>query len=1069
MLSNAELTYYSGIYADQADAQSLTGQQKTDFIAGAIDALEFSETQQYFNLQAKFGVGGSYVAEFGNGGNYVKATHTGAFLYDPSGGPSGTDVATASFDPATYDPNFTYLLTDNPDPNAPGEKQTLSDGIKVWTEDELINAIGAGLLKTVTSTEINTVTNITAQKITLNASGNIGTIDNPVTDLVGFSTAVKPVVVDPQTQLALGAAERADLNFLTVAPISATVNFTVDGNGVGAMTRTDGGTWSTNVFHVGNSVYIGGNSGNATEGGVYQVIDAISADGKTIYFLPSSAISSGVTTNSKTLAQGDVVRVSSGYDTSRGVIGDLYVYNGPSGADVDLAQANYKDQGIWTDIGPAPGPSAGPTIRAEFGRQILAAPVVINLDTVDNSTHTTPVATQVSFGNINNNGTITLASGTWDTNAYKAGEGIFIASHGTTADPNANAPGGYYTIASVSGAVITLKWGQVLTPEGDATHPVTVDLAPETISIASGASNVNFVLISTSKDIGIAATAAVNATAGGFIFLGSQGGVEVDQIKAGTGGVNPTGADVRLKAQGPITDVASVQAAENVTLANATVTFANLNNSGTITRVDGGTWSGYAVGQGIVIGSAGTADPNANAPGAYYTIVAIDSTDTVITLKGGQLLTPEGNVVVKVAAFAPPVNIEGASLVIEAGQAAIGTSAAPINVEILGTGHGFTGRAQNDIFVNAVGDLPVDGIYSSSAGVHLTATGSIYDLVASTFAKIQADSLELQVYGANSTIGQGTDLQHPLHINIVGGGALQAIAPGSIAIDESEGSLNVLNVLSKSGDVALGAAGFLLNGGNVVDPTKLDFGLAAGNAGANVRGNSIVLNPDPTTDPFWVTTKGGVGTATTSFNIISGFNGGNGTLSATAGNQNVYIVQTVGNVSLMSISPGATAVAFITALAGDILNGRPDENAIVKAGMADLIASGSVGSGTPRGLLTGRIVSTVGNIEAIATNGDIWLWNKGGLKAGGVTASPFAMYAPHGSVNIQTSSPLEIADDIFASGPIVKNAGTSAAIGRQFDRRSRRNHHLDRLLDRARCRQIISRSAAPSDQKRPPA
>jgi hypothetical protein len=471
--------------------------------------------------------------------------------------------------------------------------------------------------------------------------------------------------------------------------------------------------------------------------------------------------------------------------------------------------------------------------------------------------------------------------------------------------------------------------------------------------------------------------------------------------------------------------VASVRDAQNVTLSNATVTFANVANSGTITRVDGGTWSGYAVGQGIVIGSAGTADPNANSAGAYYTIVAIDSTNKVITLKGGQLLTPEANVVVKVAPLAPRDNIEGASIVIEAGQAAIGTSAAPINIEVLGTGHGLTARAQNDIFVNAIGDMPVDGIYSASAGAHLTATGSIYDLIGSTFAKIQANSLELQVYGANSTIGKGTDLQHPLHIDIVGNGALQAIAPGTIAIDQTDGNLNVLNVLSKAGDVALGAAGFLLNGGNVVDPSKLDSGLASGNGGANVRGNSIVLNPDPATDPFWVTTKGGIGTTTTSFNIISGFNGGNGTLTATAGNQNVYIVQTVGNVSLMTISPGATAVAFVTALAGNILNGRPDENAIVKAGMADLIASGSVGSGNLRGALTGRIVSTVGNIEAIATSGDIWLWNKGGLKAGGVTASPFAMYAPHGSVNIQTSSPLEIADDIFASGPIVKNAGTT--------------------------------------------
>ena len=1068
MLSSAEVTYYSGIYGAQADQLQLTGQDKTDYITNAIHTLELSETQQYFNLQAKFGVGGSYAAFIASGAN----------KYDPT---LGIDVTGAIYDPATYNPNFTYLLTDNTDPAAPGEKQTLSAGIKVWTEDELINAIGAGLLKTVTSTEVNTVVNITAQKITLTVGGNVGTIDNPVTDLVGFSTAVKPVIVDPATQLALGAAERSDLNFLTVAPVTATVNFIVDGTGVGSMVRTDGGVWNPSVFKVGQAVYIGGNSGNATEGGVYQTIASITA---------------------ATATQGATITFVKG---------------------------------------------AAPAIQAEFGRTILTAPVVTNLDTVDNSTHTTPLATDVSFGNINNNGTITLASGTWDTNLYKAGGGIFIASAGSPADPNANAPGTYYTIASVSGAVITLKWGQVLTPEGDTAHPVTVDLAPETISISSGASNVGFVLISTSRDIGIQASGAVKATASGFIFLGSPGDVQVDQIKAGTAGNNPTGADVRLKVQGQITDIASVHAAENATLTDATVTFANVANSGTITRVDGGTWAGYTVGQGIVIGgtklvtvaagddvliaqgydsakgtaghyyqytgatasldlantnyktgpwvdlgtlkftSQGSGGPtnsqsvsqgdvvqvsqgydstkgvagnlyaykgttatldlastnyadtskwtNLGAPkldtqptgGGYYTIVAIDATQKIITLKGGQLLTPESNVAIKVAAFAPVVNIEGASLVLEAGQAQIGTAAAPINIEILGTGT-FTARALNDIFVNAIGNIPVDGIYSASAGVHLAATGSIYDAIASQFAKIQGTSIELQVYGANSTIGQ--DLLHPLHVDIVSQGVLQAIAGGNIAIDQSQGDLYVLDVLSKSGDVALGAQGFLFNGGNLVDPTKLDSGLAIGNAEANVRGNTILLNPDATSPTtLWTTTVGGIGSASASFNIISAYSGA-GTLSAIAGNQDIYVVQTSGDVSLMSISSGSAQVAFITALAGSILNGRPDENAIVKAGKADLIASGSVGSGNLRNGLSGRIVSTVGNVEAIATTGSIWLWNKGALTVGGVVpvaTSPYAMYAPNGSVNIQTSSPVTVILDNLSAGDILYQAGTAGA------------------------------------------
>ena len=73
-----------------------------------------------------------------NVGNYVQATHTGAMLYDPSNGPSGTDVATATYDPTKYDPNFVYLLTDNPLPaTSPGEKQTLSAGIVHATRRKL--------------------------------------------------------------------------------------------------------------------------------------------------------------------------------------------------------------------------------------------------------------------------------------------------------------------------------------------------------------------------------------------------------------------------------------------------------------------------------------------------------------------------------------------------------------------------------------------------------------------------------------------------------------------------------------------------------------------------------------------------------------------------------------------------------------------------------------------------------------------------------------------------------------------------------------------------------------------
>ena len=74
-------------------------------------------------------------------------------------------------------------------------------------------------------------------------------------------------------------------------------------------------------------------------------------------------------------------------------------------------------------------------------------------------------------------------------------------------------------------------------------------------------------------------------------------------------------------------------------------------------------------------------------------------------------------------------------------------------------------------------------------------------------------------------------------------------------------------------------------------------------------------------------------------------------------------------------------------------------------------SQGSVGaSGNRANGFSARIVSTVGNIEASATTGNIWLWNIGALVVGGVPAvvSPYALYAPEGQINIQTSSPLVV-------------------------------------------------------------
>ena len=544
-------------------------------------------------------------------------------------------------------------------------------------------------------------------------------------------------------------------------------------------------------------------------------------------------------------------------------------------------------------------------------------------------------------------GTITRTDGqNWAALGYTVGNGIFV---GASADPNGNgttfsntAPNPYYTITAINGNVLTVT-GKVLNGQGHTFTPEshkTVDAAPVAINLNSNASQIKFVLIGQSRDIAISATGTVDATAGGFIYLGSQDNVKLDKIVAGTSNAP---ADARIKTQGNVTD----------------------------------------------------------------------------------------------AATAGQINVQGSGIVIEAGQGFIGTSATPVLVNILGPLGSLSARALNDIYINApLGNIPVDAIYSASGGVYMVAGGSITDFVTSDFAKIQANDIRLQADTianpgtgiGTSGIGTSNDALHALHVDIVGG-KLAAEANLGINIYQTDGSLNVLSVLSAHGDVALFAQANILNAGYLADPTN-PFGVAQGPTTAvgpaNVYGNNIVLGADAAQNSL-----GGIGSgaAANAFFIQSSYSAAGGTLTA-AGNRNMFITQPTADILLASISD-IGAVALITANLGSILNGNTTDAAIVVAGAAQLVANRSVGSSASTvGGTTGRIVGTMNNIEAAATTGDIWLWNIGPLTVGHVPGDtdPFALLAPHGQINILTSSPLEISADIIASGSITKQAGTAAAI-----------------------------------------
>ncbi|MBR9769849.1 MAG: LEPR-XLL domain-containing protein, partial [Gammaproteobacteria bacterium] len=158
------------------------------------------------------------------------------------------------------------------------EKEQVRGSIKVWTEQELLSLIGAGLLQetTDTRTEIQEPNVIAGGDITLIAGDSVGVArGRELLDMSGGLTGLS----DEQRVL-LSAAERADVTYLKQAPHSAVVDFLDIQRDQGVTTvklvRTDGQSWDTSVFKVGEAVDLAGKSLNVTENGRYYTVTAIS-------------------------------------------------------------------------------------------------------------------------------------------------------------------------------------------------------------------------------------------------------------------------------------------------------------------------------------------------------------------------------------------------------------------------------------------------------------------------------------------------------------------------------------------------------------------------------------------------------------------------------------------------------------------------------------------------------------------------------------------------------------------------------------------------------------------------
>lgn len=162
----------------------------------------------------------------------------------------------------------------------------LSSTIKVWTEDELLRAFGAGLTKSVSDTEVvEEQPNVIGKNVTIETAKSVGNVQGETVIDLGDGSQQKPLT--EEERVALAAAERQDVIFIkgyeTGRSNAATflsgagVTFANEG-GRGTLTLA-GGNWPSGMFKAGDLIYVEGSLQNGpSTGNTYFKIDKIVGD-----------------------------------------------------------------------------------------------------------------------------------------------------------------------------------------------------------------------------------------------------------------------------------------------------------------------------------------------------------------------------------------------------------------------------------------------------------------------------------------------------------------------------------------------------------------------------------------------------------------------------------------------------------------------------------------------------------------------------------------------------------------------------------------------------------------------
>ena len=508
----------------------------------------------------------------------------------------------------------------------------------------------------------------------------------------------------------------------------------------------------------------------------------------------------------------------------------------------------------------------------------------------------------------------------------------------------------------------------------------------------------------------------------------------------GTSTPNISGRNVTLKASGSIGQLASpvdvtIADMQNGTLSDTQIAALLVATTPGSVLLDG------TIGQG---GAAVTVPFNQQPAGFVLTGVHLIQTAPLFVASSGRFNATAGTSIYLQstapdlnigqvqaeggdASITAPENIQSAgtsspqikttgNLTLLAGTGDLGTPATsqtlsvPLVIDVKGTLEG--AAAGQDIYLQQTGgDLNFDrlvaggaievtdlagGLYQETPDLPVVGTSFVFDVrggvdepAGVNGSGSAAAGLEIQLSAPAELAGIAGD---SININSVG-----TPTAGALTLAELESPLGTIaGLTSLGGDVTLQSALSILDGIN--GPAGFQYD--------DITGNNITLTTGGTTGST-------IGTAGAGLYIDSGYSAA-GMLTATS-NEDAYIVQTSGDLTLNQVNVTSFGTAYLTAISGSILNGisapaqgPPTPNIVAE--YADLTAGGSVG-------LLNTEVSYVEGSAGSSSSDSFTISNTGPAVVGGVTTNPVAVQAG-GTVTIGAHSPLTITQNVISNQDI---------------------------------------------------